>query len=88
MGDTNVAHTDDEGLFGLGSVLVVPWWPSGGVDGARAGAEERRLRLTLRRALPARGVHRGEEPIQRVLATATVTSQKTKQNDGKMSQVW
>lgn len=41
MGDTNVAHTDDEGLFGLGSVLVVPWWPSGGVDGARAGAAAR-----------------------------------------------
>lgn len=67
--------TDDEGLFGLGSMLVVPGRTSGGVDGSFGGAQERRLRLTL-----AGGpfpwwqawAYWGEEPVQWTLATTTV----------------
>lgn len=67
--------TDDEGLFGLGPVLVVPRWTSGGVDGPFGGAQERRLRLTLAGGpFPRRqaGAYRREEPVQRTLATAAV----------------
>lgn len=71
MEGTYSVHTNDKGLFGLGSMLVVPWRPASGVDGACAGAQKWRLRLTQCRALPAWGVDRGEESVQRILTTAT-----------------
>lgn len=51
-------------------MLVVPGGPARCVDGARARAQQGRLRLAQRGgALPARGsAGRGQEPVQRVLA--------------------
>ena len=55
--------TDDEGLLGLGTVLVVPGRAARGVYGPLGGAQERGLRLALAGGpLPRRqaGAHRGE----------------------------
>ena len=72
--------TDDEGLLGLGSVLVVPGRPAGGVDGPLGGAQQRRLRLTLAGGpLPGRqaGAHRREQPVQTGTLAATAAATTT-----------
>ena len=59
--------TDDEGLLGLGTMLIVPGRPAGGVYGPLGGAQERGLRLALAGgAFPRRqaSAHRGEQPVQ------------------------
>ena len=43
----SVCPTNDEGLFGLRSVFVVPGRAASGVDGSFGGAQQRRLRLAL-----------------------------------------
>ena len=83
MGVKNIiseCHTDDKGLLRLSSVLVVPGGSAGGVDGARACAEQGRLGLTQRgSALPARGPGGGQQPVQRVLAAPAAKQQRAGQ---------
>lgn len=71
-------HTDDEGLFGLSSVLVVPGRPARRVDGASPRAEQGRLSFTQRGgALSARSAGGGQEPVQRVVSTPTAKHRQT-----------
>lgn len=65
--------TDGKGLLGLGSMLVVPRGPAGGVDGPFGRAQEGRLRFALAGGpLPGREAcaDRLEEPVQRSVPTA------------------
>lgn len=65
--------TDGKGLLGLGSMLVVPRGPAGGVDGPFGRAQEGRLRLALAGGpLPGREAcaDRLEEPVQRSVPAA------------------
>lgn len=62
-----ISLTDDEGLLGLSSVLVVPGGPAGRVDGPLGRAQEGRLGLALAGGpLPGREARadRLEEPVQ------------------------
>lgn len=62
-----ISLTDDEGLLGLSSVLVVPGGPAGCVDGPFGRAQEGRLGLALAGGpLPGREAcaDRLEEPVQ------------------------
>lgn len=67
----SITHTDNKGLFKLGSVFIIPGWSASCVYGPRAGAEQRRFCFTQSAALPARGADRREELVQRVLTTPT-----------------
>lgn len=69
-------HTDNKGLFWLSSMLVIPGRSASGVDGARACAQQRRLRFTQRGStLSARGPSGGQKPVQWVLPTPTAKQQ-------------
>lgn len=69
-------HTDDESVFGLSAVLVVPGRAASGVDSTCAGAEQRWFRFTQRGgALPAGGPGVRQEPVQRVLSAPTAAQQ-------------
>lgn len=62
-----ISLTDDEGLLGLSSVLVVPGGPASCVDGPLGRAQEGRLGLALAGGpLPGREAcaDRLEEPVQ------------------------
>lgn len=68
-----ISLTDSKGLLGLGSMLVVPRGPAGGVDGPFGGAQEGRLRLALAGGPLPGGeacADRLEEPVQRSVPTA------------------
>lgn len=68
-----ISLTDDEGLLGLSSVLVVPGGPASCVDGPFGRAQEGRLGLALAGGpLPGREAcaDRLEEPVQRSIPTA------------------
>lgn len=78
-------RTDDEGLLGLRSVLVVPGRPTRRVDGSRASAEQRRLCFTQGGgALPARSPGRRQEAVQRVLAAPAGGQPREKEHPYKV----
>lgn len=69
----SISLTDDKGLLGLSSMLVVPGGPAGRVDGPFGRAQEGRLGLALAGGpLPGREAcaDRLEEPVQGSIPTA------------------